>query len=437
MASVMAAMLDELMGKDRDLLPDEKPKGPHWDDESVCRSYLCGFCPHDLFTNTKSDLGQCPKKHEDRLREKYEQSARFQKCGYENAFLSYLERIVEDMDRKIKRGRQRLANNTAYREKVVIDEGNDAAGNQDIARIEDTIEKLLSEVESLGQQGEVDEAQNVMRKIDQLKREKEKKQFSNHRADLDDYEKRMEVCDTCGAFLVINDTQIRLDAHLSGKQHLGFTKVRAKIDDLKKMLKPSGSSSSSSSRGGSDRRRDSYNDRDSRRDYDRDSRRDSRRDYDRDSRRDYDRDSRRDSDRDSRRDSDRYRGRDRDHNSDRDRGRDSSDRGRYGGDYSDRRRDSGSRYDRRDRDRSDRRSRSRERLDRHQSHRSPSRERQRDSEERQPEHSDSRHRESESKRSQANSDRATDQQDGEQQEEKSAAEPESTDIANVAGTPDV
>ena len=24
----------------------------------VCRSYLCGFCPHDLFTNTKSDLGK-------------------------------------------------------------------------------------------------------------------------------------------------------------------------------------------------------------------------------------------------------------------------------------------------------------------------------------------------------------------------------------------
>ena len=35
MSSVMAAMLDELMGKDRDLLPDEKPKGPHWDHESV------------------------------------------------------------------------------------------------------------------------------------------------------------------------------------------------------------------------------------------------------------------------------------------------------------------------------------------------------------------------------------------------------------------
>ena len=50
---------------------------------------------------------------------RYEQSSRFQKCGYESIFLTYLESLVEDMDRKIKRGRQRLANNTAYREKVV------------------------------------------------------------------------------------------------------------------------------------------------------------------------------------------------------------------------------------------------------------------------------------------------------------------------------
>ena len=35
-------------------------------------------------------------------------------------------------------------------------------------------------MEDLGQQGEVDEAQRVMRKIDRLKREKEEKQFVSH-----------------------------------------------------------------------------------------------------------------------------------------------------------------------------------------------------------------------------------------------------------------
>ena len=26
----------------------------HWQDEKVCRNYLCGICPHVLFTNTVS-----------------------------------------------------------------------------------------------------------------------------------------------------------------------------------------------------------------------------------------------------------------------------------------------------------------------------------------------------------------------------------------------
>ena len=54
----MRAQLDELMGKDRNKLPNEKPKRTlHFTDSEVCKYYICGFCPHHLFTNTKSDLG--------------------------------------------------------------------------------------------------------------------------------------------------------------------------------------------------------------------------------------------------------------------------------------------------------------------------------------------------------------------------------------------
>uniref|UniRef100_A0A3Q3EUC7 LUC7-like 3 pre-mRNA splicing factor n=1 Tax=Labrus bergylta TaxID=56723 RepID=A0A3Q3EUC7_9LABR len=53
-----AQLLDELMGRDRNLAPDEKRCNVRWDDESVCRYYLCGFCPAELFTNTRSDLGK-------------------------------------------------------------------------------------------------------------------------------------------------------------------------------------------------------------------------------------------------------------------------------------------------------------------------------------------------------------------------------------------
>ncbi|KAH7086666.1 hypothetical protein BKA62DRAFT_777876 [Auriculariales sp. MPI-PUGE-AT-0066] len=42
-----------------------------WEDERACRNFLCGTCPHILFTNTKMDLGICPKSHTERLKTEY------------------------------------------------------------------------------------------------------------------------------------------------------------------------------------------------------------------------------------------------------------------------------------------------------------------------------------------------------------------------------
>ena len=46
----------------------------------------------------------------------------------------------------------------------------------------------------------------------------------------------MEVCEICGAFLVMGDAQQRVEEHLSGKQHMGYGKVRTTIEQLKVRL---------------------------------------------------------------------------------------------------------------------------------------------------------------------------------------------------------
>lgn len=51
--------------------------------------------------------------------------------------------------------------------------------------------------------------------------------------DSNDFHEKMELCDVCGSFLVIGDTQSRVDAHLLGKQHIGFARIRTAIADLK------------------------------------------------------------------------------------------------------------------------------------------------------------------------------------------------------------
>lgn len=43
----------------------------------------------------------------------------------------------------------------------------------------------------------------------------------------------MEVCEVCGAFLIVGDAQARVDDHLQGKQHVGYAKIKSTIEDLK------------------------------------------------------------------------------------------------------------------------------------------------------------------------------------------------------------
>lgn len=55
------------------------------------------FCPHDLFPNTKSDLGACGKLHDEALRAEFQKSNKV--VQYEAEFLGYLERLISDLER--------------------------------------------------------------------------------------------------------------------------------------------------------------------------------------------------------------------------------------------------------------------------------------------------------------------------------------------------
>ena len=43
------------MGTTRNAVPGENVKELSWSDEEVCKYYLCGFCPSELFINTKAE----------------------------------------------------------------------------------------------------------------------------------------------------------------------------------------------------------------------------------------------------------------------------------------------------------------------------------------------------------------------------------------------
>ncbi|CAG8641105.1 8913_t:CDS:2, partial [Paraglomus occultum] len=79
-------------------------------DSNVCRNCLCGLCPHDLFTNTKMDLGPCPKLHSQRLKSEYEEARKRNpnQHNYDLEFERSLAQFVADCDRKILSAQRRL-----------------------------------------------------------------------------------------------------------------------------------------------------------------------------------------------------------------------------------------------------------------------------------------------------------------------------------------
>jgi hypothetical protein len=59
MVDAFRNMLDELMGKERDVPLGKRQNKPlEFDDPAVCKYELLALCPNRLFRNTKSDLGE-------------------------------------------------------------------------------------------------------------------------------------------------------------------------------------------------------------------------------------------------------------------------------------------------------------------------------------------------------------------------------------------
>lgn len=83
-------------------------------------------------------------------------------------------------------------------------------------------------------------------------------------------EKQMEVCEVCGAFLIVGDAQQRIEDHLTGKQHLGYSKLRKAVEEMHEQRKKERESEErrreeerkAKYENGMDRRRDRERDRD-------------------------------------------------------------------------------------------------------------------------------------------------------------------------------
>ncbi|KAK9426003.1 U1 snRNP-associated protein [Seiridium unicorne] len=204
-------------------------------DPKVCRSYLVGTCPHDLFTNTKQDLGPCPKVHSEGLKTEYENLPQQQKQrhNFEWDYMRDLQKYIDDCNRRIDAAQRRL-------EKTPDEIRQTNVLLKSIADLSETINVGLSEIQVLGDLGEVSRAYDEFYKVrlaasQKSERERELKALSDTSGPSG--HQKLQVCDVCGAYLSRLDNDRRLADHFYGKMHLGYAQMRRTYDAFPKEMR--------------------------------------------------------------------------------------------------------------------------------------------------------------------------------------------------------
>mmetsp|Transcript_39134 Transcript_39134/g.96324 ORF Transcript_39134/g.96324 Transcript_39134/m.96324 type:complete len:350 (+) Transcript_39134:42-1091(+) len=339
--AALAAQLNELMGKERDVPVDKREnRKMHYYDDEVDKHWLCGLSPYVALRHTKSDLGAWDKLQDEDAKAEWDALPQEKKdeCGYEYELYKFLDQLITNLDRAIKRQKDKITADTNAR-RVTLSKDTLAQVDGLAKQIAD----MQTRAQTLGEEGNIDESMAMLKEAEELKKQKDA--LENPVAE--GKEKRLEVCDICCNLMSEGDkkaetlaAQQRMQEHLTGKQHVAWDKIRTKYEELRAMRNgrgpppptakgaPSRSERSKERDQGKDRggdrdmpRRDRSRerererprsrDRDRSRSRDKDSYRERRRDRSRSRERSY-RDDRRDRDRSRDRDRRDYRSRDRD-----------------------------------------------------------------------------------------------------------------------------
>lgn len=177
------------------------------------------------------DLGPCPKSHSEKLKLQFindDSISPDKYMDYHREYESNIRDFVNECDRRIRTAHKRL-------EKTPEENNKTTALMREIAEIQAAMDQAMQDVESLGESGKVEESMNELQKVEALKEEK-----TNKEKELQDLSEtsgasghqKLRVCDICGAYLSVLDSDRRLADHFGGKMHLGYFELRKRIEDI-------------------------------------------------------------------------------------------------------------------------------------------------------------------------------------------------------------
>ncbi|PHH62297.1 hypothetical protein CDD81_7285 [Ophiocordyceps australis] len=231
MAAEQRKLLEQLMGSSS----SSRDAQLSLDDAKVCRSFIVGTCPHDLFTNTKQDFGPCNKVHSEGLKSEYEAlpERERQRYGFEYDYIRDLHKYLDDCNRRIDAAQKRLEKTPEE-----IRQTNDLL--EGISDIDDNIKCGLHEIQTFAESDMVSVAVDVwyqLKLMAQQKAEKERELKALSDTSGPSGHQKLQVCDVCGAYLSRLDNDRRLADHFYGKMHLGYAQMRKAYDAFPKDMR--------------------------------------------------------------------------------------------------------------------------------------------------------------------------------------------------------
>ena len=193
------------------------------------------------------DLGECPKIHELALRADYQQASKtkdyfydvevrktvlqvMQSISFTFIFQAteHLNAFIQDCDRRTDLAKKRLAET---QEELSAEVSSKAEKVHELAEM---IGKKLAQAEQAGAEGKVEESMKFMEEVEDVRKKKvsAELEYRNSMPASSYQQQKLRVCEVCSAYLGIHDNDRRLADHFGGKLHLGFIKIRERLEEL-------------------------------------------------------------------------------------------------------------------------------------------------------------------------------------------------------------
>lgn len=174
-------------------------------------------------------MGDCPKHHDLALRADYDVASKKKDYYYDIDAMEHLQSFIQDCDARTEVAKRRLKET----QEELSEEANSKADN--IHQLGEEIGTKLAQSETVGAEGKVEESMKLLEEVEELKKRKAmaEQEYKNSMPASNYQQQKLRVCEICSAYLGIHDNDRRLADHFGGKLHLGFIKIREKLEDLK------------------------------------------------------------------------------------------------------------------------------------------------------------------------------------------------------------